>query len=899
MSMLNPVYKLLTWLVLLLGLVGSGAAGYWMKLDIDDNEHQDFVYYCQEIKLKILARLVAHEQILLSGAAMFDSSNNITRQEWHSYVKHLALNEHFNGIQGLGFAEWIPASQLQTHINRIRAEGFPDYKLRPEGKREAYSSIIFLEPFTERNLRAFGFDMYSEPVRRVAMERARDEDSVTLSGKVRLIQETDKNIQAGTLMYVPVYKKNKPVDTLEQRRTALFGWVYSPFRMNDLLKNIVLISEDSNKSQVRFRVYEGNNTLPQHLLYNNYPNLTDSSGSNRNTLVELDINFNGTVWRLQFERILGDNGQDYSMAWIILDTGILISILLFLLSRSYLATRVKAANIAARLTEKLQESESRFRLLADNAPVLIWLAGTDKLCYQFNKVWLDFTGRTLEQEYGNGWTESVHPDDCQRCLNIYFSSFDAHLPFKMEYRQRRYDGQYRWILNNGVPRFADDGFFLGYIGSCVDITENKRNEAELRASEQKLRLLVEQIPLALGLSRNNGEILYINDRFKHLFGYTLDDIPTMAHWWLIAYPDADYRQQVISSWTTTFEQAINNNSDIDPLEYNITCKNGEVRVIVLSGILFEDGVLVTFTDITERKQAEANLRIAATVFESQEGMLIADAHEVILQVNNAFTFITGYSALEVIGQTPRVLHSGKQDKEFYTALWQSLSERGAWQGEIWNRRKNGEIFPGQVTITVVKGNNGIVSHYVATLVDITERKATEEHINQLAFYDHLTQLPNRRLLQQRLEQAIKVHHRNGSQFALLMMDLDRFKSVNDNLGHTAGDELLQQVAIRVKARLREIDMVARLGGDEFIVLVENIHHSEHVAQIADAIIQTISQPFTLCQNHEITISTSIGISIYPIHGISIEALMDNADTALYRAKDQGRNCFVFFSKKTA
>lgn len=896
MFILNPVYKLLTWLVLLLGLAGAGAAGYWMKLDIDDHEHQDFVYYCLEIKLKIIARLKAHEQILLSGAAMFDASKNVTRQEWRTYVKRLALNEHFNGIQGLGFAEWIPAPQLLAHINRIRAEGFPDYKLRPEGKREAYTAIIFLEPFTERNLRAFGFDMYSEPVRHAAMERARDEDIVTLSGKVTLVQETDKNLQAGTLMYAPVYKKNKPVDTLEQRRVALFGWVYSPFRMNDLLKNIVLISEDSNKSRVHFRVYEGNNTLPQHLLYDNYPDLTGSNSSNRKTLVELDLNFNGTVWTLQFEQIWGSNGQDYSMAWIVLDTGILISILLFLLLRSYLATRAKAANIAARLTEKLQESERRFRLLADNAPVIIWLAGSDKLCYQFNKVWLDFTGRSLEQEQGYNWTEGVHKDDLQQYLDAYSSAFDARLPFKIEFRLRRYDGEYRWVLNTGVPRFADDGFFLGYIGSCVDITENKRSETELRASEQKLRLLVEQIPLALGLSRNNGEILYINDRFKHLFGYTLDDIPTMAQWWLIAYPDEDYRQQVISSWTATFEQAVNNNTEIEPLEYNITCKNGAVRIIVLSGILFEDGVLVTFTDITELKQAEAQFRIAATVFESQEGMMITDANEVILNVNQAFTLITGYSASEVIGQTPRILHSGKQNKEFYTAVWQNLLANGAWQGEIWNRRKNGEIYPGQVTITAVKGSNGIVTHYVATLVDITERKATEEYINQLAFYDHLTQLPNRRLLQQRLEHGIKVHHRNGSQFALLMMDLDKFKSVNDNLGHTAGDELLQQVAMRIKARLREIDLVARLGGDEFIVLVENIRHREHIDRIAETIIQTISQPFTLCQNHDVTISTSIGISIYPEHGNTIEALMNNADTALYRAKDQGRGCFVYFSE---
>ena len=207
---IHPIYRLLTWLILLLGLACSGVASYWIKFNIDTREYQQFSYYCEEIQLKIAARLTAHEQTLLGGAAMFDASNEVSRQEWQAYVKRLRIGEHFNGIQGLGFSLWIPVAQLSLHKARIRAEGFPDYSLRPEGEREFYSAIVFLEPFSERNLRAFGYDMYSEPVRRAAMERARDENIVTLSGRVRLVQETEKDVQAGTLMYVPIYKKISP-----------------------------------------------------------------------------------------------------------------------------------------------------------------------------------------------------------------------------------------------------------------------------------------------------------------------------------------------------------------------------------------------------------------------------------------------------------------------------------------------------------------------------------------------------------------------------------------------------------------------------------------------------------------------------------------------------------------
>jgi diguanylate cyclase (GGDEF)-like protein/hemerythrin-like metal-binding protein/PAS domain S-box-containing protein len=305
------------------------------------------------------------------------------------------------------------------------------------------------------------------------------------------------------------------------------------------------------------------------------------------------------------------------------------------------------------------------------------------------------------------------------------------------------------------------------------------------------------------------------------------------------------------------------------------------------------------TDITKQKQDEVDLRIAATAFELQDAMLVTDGKNVILKVNQAFTRITGYSAQEVVGKNPNLLSSGLHDKAFYKAMWDSINQTDAWQGEIWNRRKNGEIFPEWLIITAVKESDDRskqVNHYVASFSDITSRKAAEEEIRQLAFYDPLTQLPNRRLLLERLRHSIEIERREGKRLALLMLDLDRFKAVNDSLGHLAGDELLQQVAVRISTRLRDVDMVARLGGDEFVVLLEDIAHTEDAARVASEIIMVLSKPFQLIQSNDVQIGASIGISLYPEHGASYEILMDHADAALYQAKDQGRGCYAYFSE---
>ncbi|NOS87210.1 MAG: diguanylate cyclase [Methylococcaceae bacterium] len=325
--------SILPWLVLMTGLLVTGLTCYEVKLDIERNEYQQFVFYCYEISTKITARLNAHKQIVLSSAALFDASQDVTRQQWHDFVQRLRSDEHFKGIQGLGFLLWIPAEQLAAHQAQQRAEVLPDYKIYPEGQRNVYTPIVFLEPINERNLRAFGYDMYSEPVRRAAMEQARDQNKVTLSGKVTLIQETDQNVQAGTLMYAPVYRKNQHNAV---RRAAIYGWVFSPFRMDDFLEPLVVGFNNKVSNTVHLRIYDGHLMQADTLLYDSAAP-SDANRINLFFIRKIETTFGGALWTLQFNWIA--DGIDYSKVWIILSAGSLSSFLLSLLFRDYFIMR--------------------------------------------------------------------------------------------------------------------------------------------------------------------------------------------------------------------------------------------------------------------------------------------------------------------------------------------------------------------------------------------------------------------------------------------------------------------------------------------------------------------------------------------------------------------------------
>jgi diguanylate cyclase (GGDEF)-like protein/PAS domain S-box-containing protein len=298
------------------------------------------------------------------------------------------------------------------------------------------------------------------------------------------------------------------------------------------------------------------------------------------------------------------------------------------------------------------------------------------------------------------------------------------------------------------------------------------------------------------------------------------------------------------------------------------------------------------------EQRTTELSIAATAFESHEGILVTDANNVILRANQAFLKISGFSQEEVIGQSPRLFGSGKHEATFFIDLWNSINNTGMWDGEIWNKRKNGEIYPVHITITAVKDSHNNITNYVSTLTDITISKAASEEIQALAFYDSLTKLPNRRLLVDRLSQALAISERSGQSGALLFLDLDNFKTLNDTLGHDIGDLLLQQVATRLMSCVRDGDTVARIGGDEFVVTIENLSDQlfDAAAQaeiVGEKILNELNLPYQL-YSHRYFNSSSIGVTLFNGIEVELEELLKQADIAMYQAKKAGRNRLRFF-----
>jgi diguanylate cyclase (GGDEF)-like protein/PAS domain S-box-containing protein len=302
-----------------------------------------------------------------------------------------------------------------------------------------------------------------------------------------------------------------------------------------------------------------------------------------------------------------------------------------------------------------------------------------------------------------------------------------------------------------------------------------------------------------------------------------------------------------------------------------------------------------FRDITDRIEAEERLRLWSRVLsQSAEGIFVCDVQERILMVNAAFEQVTGFSADEVLGKTPRILQSGRHDRTFYTDMWKSVMETGAWRGEMWNRRKDGELFVEWLSISAVYDDKGALTQYVGIFSDITTRKRAEEKIVHLAHHDALTDLPNRILLMDRLDQAIKAAPRRNQKVAAVFIDLDRFKEVNDSLGHEVGDLLLQTLAQRLSDSVRREDTVARIGGDEFVVIVQDLRDAQDVAAFAQKLLSCLERPVTL-SGYQLTPTASIGISLYPDDATTAPDLIRNADAAMYRAKGAGRNTYQFYT----
>lgn len=491
-------------------------------------------------------------------------------------------------------------------------------------------------------------------------------------------------------------------------------------------------------------------------------------------------------------------------------------------------------------------------------------------------------------------TELMDPEDVadfrQKITELCRASPGQKIKTNVEYRLRNVQGATVWHRNSMTLESGPDGRPLSATGVTIDATARRQFETALRESESKYRATMDAVHVGVYMVQNQ-RFLFVNPKLCEMFGYCMDDFSGRVQPIDLIIPE----QHVMLIDRMNRRAA---GEHVDPYELIGVHKDGTRFPLMIMGemILLEGRPtsVGTVIDLTAQRQSEQTVRLASRVFESsQEAILLTDAQCNIVSVNTAFLEMTGYSAEEVIGKNPRLLNSGRQPPEFYVAMWQSIDFNDRWQGEIWNRNKAGEVFPVWLRINVYRDASGTIHNYVGIAVDISERLETRERIRQLAYFDPLTHLPNRRLLQDRVVQALSSAEREGNQLGLLFIDLDQFKKINDSLGHSAGDRLLSEVARRILACVRRADTVARLGGDEFVVLLQKAS-AEGCAEVSRKILDAVSRPF-LFDQHELGVTPSLGISLYPQDGGDFETLLKHADTAMYHAKEAGRNTYQFFA----
>lgn len=717
-------------------------------------------------------RMQAYTQVLQGARGLFAASMSVERNGFRDYIEALQLTRNFPGTQSVGYTQIVPAAKLSSHIAAIRAEGFPAYTVIPGGSRAIYTPVVYIEPFFARNLRAFGFDTYSDATRRIAMDAARDNDRATLSGKLTLEQEAANNPQAGVLLSLPIYKNGVPHDTLEQRRAHITGWVSIALRMDDLMAGIL----GNHTREVEVEVRDGNLQALGRVGIEN---------AHEAILYDPDQYVDGTKPKPQFHT--GTRMQIADHSWTV--------------------TIHSMPAFEARLNQKTS--------------MLIGITGIGMSLLLSLFIWQLVRGRT-------------HAMQAARTLALESEK------------------------NRMLLHVASDGI---YILDC------------------------------------EGKIVLTNDTMCRMLSYNAEEMRKMSV------------SQWNEKWTRDKVKAkiaeLLSHPDGVVFETRFRRRDGSFVEVEVNAVSVEiEGITMLYSsvrDISQRRASEEAQRLAVTVFNTvDEAVMVIGLDGKILTVNPAFSVITGYAPNEAIGHSPRLLSAGSleidlfnQQLDFFDELWVTMSSTGKWQGEVGNRRKNGEYYVAWLSINLVYDNQNRPTHYVGAFSDISARKATEEHMSFLAHYDALTELPNRTLFADRLQQALTQIRRDKGRLALIYIDLDSFKPVNDTYGHNTGDLLLKEVAKRLQECKRESDTVSRIGGDEFTLLLPNIDTELDATIVAEKILHALSQPFTL-DGHFLQLSASIGIAIYPEHGNDEKLLIKHADVAMYHAKKNGRNKFMLY-----
>jgi diguanylate cyclase (GGDEF)-like protein/PAS domain S-box-containing protein len=904
-----PPPQSVAWIALAIGVAATTLAWWVSSRQAESQARAEFANRTQLATQMVERRFQRYLDALYGLDAFANHEPNFPRNEFHEYAAALAADERLPGVQALEFLRRVPDEGREAFVERVRSDrttdprGYPHFDIKPPGRRDEYWVIDYIEPY-RGNEPAFGLDVRTRPGAAAAAARSRDTGQPIMTARYRLAQEAGASW--GLVIYMPVYGADRP-RTVPERRAALDGLVNVVLRVDDMLAGLLSGPLVQGLGLRLHDVGPAGGERPAEvnqatLFYRTADRPEEASlGWHQWRLhQQSDLSIAGRLWRLEFDNSPATAPWAQPFPLLVLCAGLVMSLLLFGILRTLSRTRGEAVALAQKATRELRTQLSFTQQLIEAIPNPVFFKDAQGRYLGANKAFEDYLERPRAEFIGKTVFD-ILPDEMADRSHV----ADRRLldqPGTQVYEATMGSapgGQPREVIVNKATFYDPSGAVAGLVGVIVDITQRKQLEAATRDSNERLRAVIHAAPIAIVARDLDMKVRMWNPAAERMFGWAEAEV--LGERTQIVPPHlkdevTEEHRRAQAGETIWVEDTQRMHRDGHLIDLAIS------MAPVLDAEGRPTGTMVTMTDIGPRKQAEAALReseaqLRLAMDAAQAGMWYWEADTDRFNYSEGLGTLFGFapdSPVVDYRELQKRLHA--EDRELFAATLRHAIRNGSdFQFDYRVVWPDGSIHWIANRGQVHRGASGRAQRVIGVAMDLTDRKLAEQRIAHMAHHDALTGLPNRVLLRDRIQQAIAQAHRASSQLAVLFIDLDRFKTINDSLGHQLGDRLLQSVASRILVCVREGDTVARVGGDEFVIVIPGVDHANDASSVAAKILEVLSSAFHLHGN-DLHVAASIGISLYPSDGADAETLMRNADTAMYHAKDMGRANFQFFTQ---
>ena len=853
MGLLSPIAASMwtAWLVLLLSL-GVTLWG-WQATSAAQNQRaqERFEQEAEQTVEAISNRLHHYKSGLISGGALFAATQEVTREEWRAFVSAHRLHEDYPAMQWLAVSFRVLAQDKEAYLKRLHSQGFPRYAIYPAGERPEYFALEFIEPFNEANQRKLGFDFYVDPIRKAALEQARDMGEAVLTSQLLMPPDQGQRIIAGVLS-LPLYRIDTPANTPDERRKALIGFVSSALAMHDLMRGIL----DKKSPLLSLEIFEGGGTEPKTLLYDNLAEIPNKVWAQPALTKLATLKFAGQTWTIRLSTTEAFEAQtDSNKPILVLTGGLLLTALLFGITATLAGTRARAAALADHMTEALKASEERYELAIRSSATGLWDWNILTGSVYYTPRWKELIGYR-DDEIGSQFSEfesRLHPDDAELVRKAIHLHINERSPFDVEFRLRAKDGSYRWIRSRGQAVWGPDGQAVRMVGAHTDVTNRRLAQDEIQKLNAELERRVHE---------RTADLEVVNLELQR-------EIEEHANTGL-ALQRTNYE---LSSSVKRLEQHTRDSTLLaemgDMLQTCVTIDEANTAVARYVQEIFSAPAGGIFLMHPSRHMLEAGVTWGG--LPSRDHIFAPDDCWALRR--SKVHWADGQEDM-------RCRHVSGDDQSGYCCL--PLFVHGESLGILHLRLPDLKCRPLDATHKLAET---VAEHVGLAVANIQLR----ETLHNQSIRDPLTGLFNRRYLEETMLREERRAARDGLPIGIIMFDIDHFKRLNDTHGHAAGDVLLRQLGLLLLSLTREGDIACRWGGEEFMVILPGAN-AETTCQRAEELRVAIAHMAVEFEGQPLEAMTiSLGVAVFPEHGQNWQEVVQRADQALYRSKESGRN----------